>query len=133
MKKLKVLLLEDNAVIVELIALSFKHDSNIELIGMYSSGEDAIKDAPSLEPDLLLFDIELEGTLNGYEVAKFFRGNQDIPVVFYSHCRDLTIQRNCELLKNSIFVSKDLPPYELKSAVQEMAISYFNDLEAMNC
>ena len=47
-----------------------------------ASGEEAIHDAYSTNPDLILMDINLAGRMNGIETARKIRDDFNIPIVF---------------------------------------------------
>ena len=61
------------------------------------NGEDAIRIAGELHPDLVLMDITLIGKLTGIEAAAQIRDRYGIPVIFLSaHSDDTTITRALE-------------------------------------
>ena len=57
---------------------SFGH----EVITVVSSGEQAIAQAQALHPDLILMDINLDGTMDGTAAAQAIHDSERIPVVF---------------------------------------------------
>jgi len=61
------------------------------------NGEDAIKKAGELQPDLVLMDITLLGEMTGIEAAAQIRDRYGIPVIFLTaHSDDITITRALE-------------------------------------
>lgn len=48
-----------------------------DVVDIVSSGEDAVKKAMELEPDLILMDILLKGCMNGIDAAKIIRKNKE--------------------------------------------------------
>ncbi|HII83446.1 MAG TPA: response regulator, partial [Methanobacterium subterraneum] len=53
-----------------------------DVVAIVSSGEDAVKKAMELEPDLILMDILLKGCMNGIDAAKIIRKNKEIPIIY---------------------------------------------------
>ena len=80
-KKPKILIVEDERI----IALETKHrleSMGYDISAIVSSGEEAIRNARELQPDLVLMDIILKGEIDGVEAAGQIRTCFDIPVVY---------------------------------------------------
>ena len=93
MTKVNILIVEDEGI----IARDVKH--TLEELG-YSvpaiafSGEEAIKKAGEILPDLVLMDIVLRGAIDGVKAAEQIRARFNIPVVFLTaYADDDTLQR----------------------------------------
>ncbi len=65
------------------------------VVASVASGEEAIKKADSLRPDLVLMDINLDGPMDGVEAAAIIRTGFQLPVVF------LTAYSNMEILERA--------------------------------
>jgi PAS domain S-box-containing protein len=64
------------------------------VVGTASNGEDAIRKAGDLKPDLVLMDIRLAGEMDGVEAAGQIRSKFNIPVVYLTaYADDETLQR----------------------------------------
>jgi len=93
MKKKQILIVEDERVVGEDIKMSVER-LGYDVCGITFSGEDAVKKAEKLQPDLVLMDIVLENTMNGIEAAKIIRSRLNIPVVYLTAYADnKTIER----------------------------------------
>jgi PAS domain S-box-containing protein len=58
------------------------------------SGEEAIQKVAEVQPDLVLMDIRLEGSMDGVEAAEKIRSDFNIPVVYLTaYIDDKTVQR----------------------------------------
>jgi DNA-binding response OmpR family regulator len=66
----KILVVDDDAELVELVSFNLKHAGYA--IGTASNGVDAIKKARSLEPDLIVLDIMMP-ELDGFAVCEILR------------------------------------------------------------
>lgn len=78
---LSVLLVEDEV----LIALSLEYDlkkAGYSVLGRASCSEDAINCFKRTDPDLVLMDIRLAGSIDGIETAEEIKALKDIPVIF---------------------------------------------------
>ncbi len=52
------------------------------VVGLASSGGEAIQKALALHPDIVLMDIRLQGAMDGVEAAQQIQASEGIPVVF---------------------------------------------------
>lgn len=81
MKKIKLLLVEDEAIIARYLSLELELEG-FEICGYVANGEDAIRISLQEKPDLILMDINLQGDLDGIETMEIIREKQQIPVMF---------------------------------------------------
>lgn len=88
-----ILVVEDERIIADdiratLVALGY----NVPHIA--STGEDAIRKAVEIKPDLVLMDIILKGQIDGIKAATHIKNNYNIPVVYLtSHSDEATFKR----------------------------------------
>jgi CheY-like chemotaxis protein len=83
----KILVVEDDSIIALTIQGRLKQ-FGYEVIGRASTGEDAIKKADELKPDLVLMDIHLKGSMDGIQAAEMVYGLYNIPVVYLTAFSD---------------------------------------------
>ena len=83
-----------------------------------SSGEDAVKQAEELRPDLVLMDTVLGGEMDGVEAAGQIHANFDIPVVYVT--ADISKTRIDEITRTQPFgcVFKPFRDVKLQAAVE---------------
>ena len=77
----QILIVEDEALIAETIRIQLvqlKHD----VIGIAESGDAAIRLAWALNPDLVLMDGTLKGSMDGFETAHIIEQLFDCPIIF---------------------------------------------------
>jgi len=67
--KIKVLIVDDQKMIREGLKALVKTEEDIEITGVAENGEHAIKQVESLQPDVVLMDMEMPG-MNGMEATK---------------------------------------------------------------
>jgi CheY-like chemotaxis protein len=79
--KARILVVEDD----EIIQLDLRrHLKQLEyvVVGAASSGEEAVKKAAQLQPDLVLMDVRLRGAMDGIEAAHQIRSEREVPVIY---------------------------------------------------
>jgi DNA-binding LytR/AlgR family response regulator len=87
MEKIKVLIVEDHLLVAEDISTKLKKHS-LDVMGMFTSGEEAIDFVESHVPDLILMDIQLAGKLDGIATAIKIQSKHDIPIIYLSDYTD---------------------------------------------
>jgi PAS domain S-box-containing protein len=90
-----------------------------------SEGEDAVKQAQRLEPDLVLMDIKLDGEMDGIQAAAEIRKSQDIPVIYLTaYADEKTVERakitepSGFLVKGQGLLNKPFDERELNAAIE---------------
>ncbi|MBP2046039.1 ATP-binding response regulator [Methanobacterium aggregans] len=102
----KILVVEDERITAEDIK------SGLEFAGytvpaIVSSGEDAIKKAGELKPDLVLMDIKLKGEMDGIEAAGQIRVLYDIPVIYLTAYSDESTVQRAKITEPSGYILKE--------------------------
>ena len=120
MEKAQILIVEDEAIVS--MGLRYKLESfGYSVPAEISSGEEAVKAATRLRPDVVLMDIRLSGEMDGTVAAQEIRRRLDIPVVYLtSHADEDTLAR-AKRTEPAGFLLKPFYDAELR-AVVEMAI-----------
>lgn len=83
MEKIKVLIVEDNGLVAEGIASKLTNN-DMDVVGIYSSGEEAIESMEKRLPDLILMDIQLAGIYDGISTVQIINEKYTIPVIYLS-------------------------------------------------
>ena len=82
-----ILLVEDELIIARDIQSSLE-EAGYHVPRLVKSGEDALSVIPEVQPDLVLMDIMLAGSLSGIETASRIQENFDIPVIYLTAYAD---------------------------------------------
>lgn len=91
--KRRILIVEDESVVAEGVFLLLQR-LGYEVAGVVATGEDAVKQAFALAPDLVLMDVTLRGPMDGTEASRQIRAAIGLPVVFMSgDANEETLQR----------------------------------------
>jgi len=125
--KYRILVVEDDSIIAEDISQALTR-MGYEVASTAESGEEAIKKASTLGPDLVLMDIVLKGTVDGIKAAAHITANLEIPVVYLTSHSDKATFRRAKETGPFGYLMK---PYEERDlgATVEMAI-YKHALES---
>jgi PAS domain S-box-containing protein len=88
-----------------------------------SSGQEAVRKAAALQPDLVLMDIRLKGAVDGVAAAHQIRAQYDIPVIYLTaHADDYTLHR----AKKTEPVGYILKPFEDKELHASIELALHN-------
>src|SRR4026207_43778 len=82
-QKARIFIVEDEKIVAEDLR-SLLQNRGYNVIGMVSSGHEAVSEIKRLSPDLVLMDVRIQGELNGIEVAIVIQSlfENPIPIVF---------------------------------------------------
>lgn len=102
----KILVVEDERITAEdindgLISLGYK------VPAVVYSGEDAIRKAGELQPDLVLMDIRLEGDMDGIDAAEQIRERLGIPVIYLTAYSDSSTVQRAKITEPSGYILKE--------------------------
>lgn len=86
-KKIRVLIVEDSAVIRQFLEHIIARDPRLEIAGAVESGEAALEALHAMAPDVISMDIQLPG-MNGFEATQCIMRERPTPVVVVSASSD---------------------------------------------
>ncbi len=126
MTETKILIVEDEAITGMDIRRALT-DMGYSVVAIATTGENAVKKAGELRPDLILMDIMLAGKMNGIEAADQIKQTLRIPVVYLSAYSDDTFLAKAKVTEPYGYILKPFRELELKTTI-EMAL-YKNTME----
>jgi len=117
MRKIRVLVVDDSAFMRKILRHILSQDPQIEVVGVASSGEEALKKIGNIQPDVITLDIEMPG-IGGLETLKRIIVENPLPVVVVSAMdkRQADIVMECLEIGAFDFVSKPSGPISLDMA-----------------
>ena len=117
MSLIKILVVEDEAIIAEDIASKLKK-MGYEVVDIVASGEDAIASAIKTKPHLILMDIMLQGDMDGIEAAQKIRTRLNIPVVYLTAYADTDTLKRAKATKPFGYLLKPFRAKELHTTIE---------------
>jgi len=121
--KMKILIVEDENIVAKDIKGSLK-GFGYDVVDIVGTGEEAIRRAEDLKPDLVLMDIMLKGKMNGIDVARHIREHVHIPVVFLTAYADEDTLHSAKLSEPFGYIIKPFEDAELHSTIQMAVYRY---------
>jgi DNA-binding NarL/FixJ family response regulator len=85
----RVLLVEDDLTVRQVITMLLETEPDLELVGITGSAEEGIELVGSLRPDLVLLDNQLEGRLSGLDAAPAMKAAHSSTVVLLCTALDM--------------------------------------------
>lgn len=120
MEKKKILIVEDERIVAEDIRAKLEY-VGYAVAWIASSGEESVKKAEILKPDLVLMDIVLEGKMDGIEAASQILSRFNIPVVYLTAYSDERTLKKAKVTEPFGFIIKPFEAQDLFTAI-EMAL-----------
>jgi two-component system nitrate/nitrite response regulator NarL len=116
--RIRLMLVDDHPIVREGIKSAFRMKKSITIVGEAASGEEAVRKAALLKPDVILMDINMPG-MGGLEAAR--RIGKSLPearilALTMHENREYIIEMNRLGAKGYVF--KDSPPSELVKAIE---------------
>jgi class 3 adenylate cyclase len=93
-----------------------------EVTGHVNSGEDAVSSVKAMQPDIVLMDIMLKGSVDGIEAAQIISGKLNIPVVYLTALSDSETLKKAKMTEPIGFVLK---PFDEKSLYTTIEIALY--------
>ena len=118
--KTNILITEDESIVAKDIQMSLKK-LGYNVVGICSSGEDAIKAAEEKTPDLVLMDIMLKGEMSGIEAADVIRSKMNLPVIFLTAYADESTLSKAKVTEPYGYIIKPFKEIDLHTSI-EMAL-----------
>ena len=113
----RILIVEDES-ITALDIRQMVQQLGYEPVGLVACGKDAIEQALTLRPDVILMDILLKGPMDGIQAAIAIRSQHPCPVIYLTaHADQSTIDR-AELTEPAGYVLKPVCEWELQAAIE---------------
>ena len=114
----RVLVVEDEALVAAYIA-DVLQESGFEVVGIASTGREALSIARDCRADIALVDITLAGPLDGIEVACFIRQLHGIGTIFLSGASDPEIVARAARAQPYGFLRKPFRPGKMYNMLIE--------------
>ncbi len=116
----RILVVEDDAVLV-IDLQEMLTQMGYQVVGMLATGKDAVNLARSQNPDAILMDIHLRGSMNGIQAANEIHLQQDTPIIYLTAYTDEILVQQAKVTEAYGYLAKPVRERELRAAL-EMAL-----------
>lgn len=117
MMKKRILLVEDEIISAKTLERKLIK-SGYEVVAIITTGEDVVKNAEKLNPDLILMDINLAGKMDGIEATAKIQAKSDIPVIYITVFDDEKTLQRALITSPFNYLSKPVKDNELCNAIE---------------
>jgi|JI8StandDraft_1071087.scaffolds.fasta_scaffold04785_5 CheY-like chemotaxis protein len=121
MMKINILVVEDEPFLglnIKQKIESFGH----HVIAVVPSGDEAFQVVSEKVPDLILMDINLEGTLSGLETADSLKDQFSVPILFLTGCLGEADQHKIAQVPSYHFLLKPFTTDQLRESISSFFI-----------
>ena len=112
------ILIADNELAIAAKLESFLLEKGYDMVGIAVSGRQAVNMTLSLNPDLVLMEIKLNGDLQGIAAAQKIRAARDIPIVFLTWYGDEKSLSRVARVHPDGYVLKPFQRSQVQAAIQ---------------
>ncbi len=91
-----------------------------DVVGVASSGEEAIDMVRDLRPDLLMTDIVMPGRIDGIDAAKVIKAELNIPVIFITAHKDEQLVERAKEVKPIDYIVKPFNSMKISAALEDL-------------
>ena len=122
----KILIVEDENIVAKDLQKRLMN-LGYDIVGIVSTGEEAVKKAIATSPDLVLMDVRLKGEMDGIEAASTLRFQHGVAVVYLSAYADNDTLKRASTTEPFGYILKPFEERELHTTI-EMAL-YRREME----
>jgi CheY-like chemotaxis protein len=115
-EKIKLLIVEDEYLVAfhlqeQLRKLGYEVDHPV------ATGEEAIRTVEQAQPDIILMDLRLAGTMDGVQTAEAIRTRFEIPIIFLTGYANEEVKERVSGLKSVACIVKPAMPPAIEAAI----------------
>ncbi|PWC84640.1 histidine kinase [Azospirillum sp. TSH100] len=122
----RILIVEDDRIVARDIQHQLSRMGHV-VVGMSASGEDAVRQACSQQPDLVLMDIRLEGEMDGIEAARRIRDAHRIPIIFLTAYANDEVVHRASLTEPFGYLLKPFEEPQMRTVIQMALYKHASD------
>ena len=125
MLKLRVLVVDDHDVVRRGVCVLLSQEPALDVIYQTGSGEDAVRKAAELHPDLVVLDIGLPGISGSEAACQILQTSPTSKIIFLSQHDSMEKAREAWRVGGRGYVSKVDAPSELLTAIRSLDEEHF--------
>lgn len=124
----RVLICDDEVTAVKDLVRTLK-DLGYAVTGTAATGEEAIRAAGEVRPDLILMDIELPGEIDGIGAAEQIRGQMDVPILYLTVDTERDVFKRAKKTEPYGYVNKSAGVPEIEATIETALYRHEADKE----
>ena len=121
MKKIKVILVDDHAVVRAGYKILLRNNENINVVAETSTGEDAIILSDKYQPDVIVMDISLPGMSGIDAIRSIVKKNNNIKILVFSMHEEVVFVERAFQAGAIGYMTKSTDPEMLSKAISQVA------------
>lgn len=120
-RPVRVMLVDDHAVVREGVRTVLADEAGLEVVGEYGCGNDALRDLPALKPDVVVLDLRMPGLSAAEAIRRMRALLPELKVLVFTSFADDAQMRDVLDAGITGYLLKDVPRSELIHAVKSVA------------
>jgi len=125
---MNIMVIEDESIVAKDIQVCLRK-LGYNVVGTFPSGEQAVEEAKTLLPDLVMMDIMLKGQMSGIEAADAIRKEQDIPFIFLTAYTDRNTVDKAKETEPYGYIIKPFKEIDIQTAIEIALYKHGKELE----
>ena len=110
LRRSRVLIVDDNCFVRQALTEIFKREADFDVCGEACNGQEAVRVAQLLGPDLIVLDLAMP-VMNGLDAARMLRRLMPaVPLIMYSGIGDKFVEQQARLIGIAALISKGEAP-----------------------
>lgn len=102
----RVLIVDDNSFVRQALTEIFKHESDFDVCGEAANGQEAVRIAQLVSPDLIVLDLAMP-IMNGLDAARRLRRLMpSVPLIMYCGIGDKFVEQQARFIGIAALISK---------------------------
>ncbi len=115
--KLQILVVEDEQIVAADLAAKLSR-LGYEVVGIASSGEEALTLSKQLRPQLIFMDVRLQGPMDGTEAARRIQRTIGVPVIFITAYAEIFMRDPGLMNPPGLCISKPFSIGQLRAVLE---------------
>lgn len=128
MSKIRVLVAEDNPIHAGKMEMLLD-EMGYETIGVYATSQELMRAFHATKPDLVLLDIELDGQVDGVEIAKKLNQFNQVPIIFVTAREDQATISRAKATDPYAYMLKPVERGSLQASIELAVYRFARDQE----
>lgn len=116
MRGARILIVEDERIVAADLEQQLRQDG-YQVLGVAQSGEDAVRLASDLLPDIVLMDVRLHGAMNGVDAAQEIQQTTGAPIIYLTAHADVFIRDPSRMQQPNLCLIKPFLASELRAVI----------------